>query len=159
MFKRRNGRQNKHVRGHVKFIRCSNYGKCCPKDKAIKRFNVRNIVEQAAVRDVQEACAFDLLVAILCIDSTYLIDMLSVSQRRCLCCYFHCWWTWCSPRYCGCLQNLHHTIKLPNLSQELRCFQTVTCYQIRFFVPGVGEERCCLFVCKHFPGEMKPHES
>lgn len=31
----------------------------------------------------------------------------------------------------GTNRILHHTIGLPDFSQELRCFQTVTCYQVR----------------------------
>eukprot|EP00299_Pterocystis_sp_00344_P001229 c11061_g1_i1.p1 GENE.c11061_g1_i1~~c11061_g1_i1.p1 ORF type:complete len:125 (+),score=15.12 c11061_g1_i1:57-377(+) len=57
--KRRSGGRNKHGRGHVKRVPCALSGKLVPKDKSVKRFIVRNIVESAAVGDMQEATAID----------------------------------------------------------------------------------------------------
>jgi small subunit ribosomal protein S26e len=56
--KRRNHGRNKHNRGHVKRVRCVSTGKAIPKDKAIKRFIVRNIVDASSLRDIKEMSAY-----------------------------------------------------------------------------------------------------
>merc|ERR1712146_281544 len=58
--RRANGRNKPpHGRGHVNRVFCETSGALVPKDKAVKRFIVRNIVESAAIRDLQEACVYD----------------------------------------------------------------------------------------------------
>jgi small subunit ribosomal protein S26e len=57
--KRRNHGRNKHGRGHVNRVRCGSTAKAIPKDKAIKRFKIKPMVEPSAQRDIRDSSAYE----------------------------------------------------------------------------------------------------
>eukprot|EP00483_Globobulimina_turgida_P007247 UN07261 len=57
--KRKNGGKNRHNRGIVGFVRCDVSGRAVPKDKAIKRFIVRNLVDPSGQKDLKDASYYD----------------------------------------------------------------------------------------------------
>merc|ERR550537_860083 len=57
--KRRNNGRAKHGRGIVRRVRCEFSGALVQKDKAVKRFIIRNIVDLSSKNDLQEASIID----------------------------------------------------------------------------------------------------
>merc|ERR1712203_496023 len=77
--KRRNNGRNKKGRGHVKFVRCETSAARIPKDKAISKMVVRNIVDSTAYRDLNEASVYASMGQNWAVPKLYLKQYYSVS--------------------------------------------------------------------------------
>jgi small subunit ribosomal protein S26e len=77
--KRRNGGRNKNNRGYVKPIVCTNCGRLCPKDKAVKRFTIKSIVDESSNKDLMEAYCL----------GKYEATKLYINMQYCISCAIH----------------------------------------------------------------------
>ena len=77
--KRRNNGRSKSNRGHVKPIVCTNCGRLTPKDKAIKRYTVRDMVDGSSKRDLKENSAYEY----------FTIPKIYVKLQYCVSCAIH----------------------------------------------------------------------
>mmetsp|Transcript_12638 Transcript_12638/g.14493 ORF Transcript_12638/g.14493 Transcript_12638/m.14493 type:complete len:107 (+) Transcript_12638:223-543(+) len=78
--KRRNHGRNRKGRGHVGTqVVCDGCGCKPPKDKAIKRFQVRNIVDNSSMRDIRDASAYEV----------YTVPKMYMKMQYCVGCAVH----------------------------------------------------------------------
>ncbi|EOB11918.1 40S ribosomal protein S26-3 [Nosema bombycis CQ1] len=77
--KRRNHGKNRMNRGSCKPIQCDKCGRLVPKDKAIKRFKVVPLIEQASYDDLKAATIYE----------TFEVPRISYKNPYCVSCACH----------------------------------------------------------------------
>ena len=81
--KRRNGGRGKKNKGHAHVIRCCNCYRCIGKDKAIKRFVIKNMVDASSKRDIEANSAY------AGSETPYTIPKIYVKNEWCIACGIH----------------------------------------------------------------------
>ena len=79
--KRRNNGRGKKNKGHATMVRCDYSGAAIGKDKAITRFQARNIVDGSSRRDIKENSAYD--------QSVFQMPKIYVKQTYSISCAIH----------------------------------------------------------------------
>jgi len=80
--KRRNNGRNKANKGNAIGVNCANCTRLVPKDKAIKRFVIKNMVDGSSKRDIEEATAYG-------VDDTSAMPKLFIKNQWCVACAIH----------------------------------------------------------------------
>ena len=81
--KRRNNGRNKTHKGHSDCIHCENCHRLVPKDKAIKRFVVKNMVDGSSKRDIEDMSVYKE------IEDNYSMPKLFLKNQYCVACGIH----------------------------------------------------------------------
>jgi small subunit ribosomal protein S26e len=79
--KRRNSGRNKNNKGKSISVHCNNCTRLVPKDKAIKRFIIKNMVDSSSKRDIEEASAYN--------EENASMPKLFVKNQWCVACAIH----------------------------------------------------------------------
>merc|ERR1711862_664860 len=83
--KRRNNGRSKKNKGRSKIIICMNCHRCFGKDKAIKRFQMRNIVDGSSRKDIEDNSAYPKTDN----KTTFHLPKLYIKQQYCVSCAIH----------------------------------------------------------------------
>lgn len=87
--KRRNHGRNKKNKGHSNNIQCTNCKRLTPKDKAIKRFIIKNLVDASSKRDIEEASAYATENKEAAKEDLQLLPKLFIKNEYCVSCAIH----------------------------------------------------------------------